>query len=114
MNIIYQLSSEKTTKRLGLSSIAVKDVQDTPAPIIQSWAKGRSQHKKPETQAKAELRREQCGATGVTLYVHHPNRLAKVKRVKKGAAHVAQSGMEQQTKLLCHACHMTHHHYASH
>jgi hypothetical protein len=91
----------------------VKDVQDTPAPINQNWAQGRSQHKKLETQARAELRCEQCGATGVTLYVHHPNRLAKAKRVKKGMGHVAQSGMEQQTKLLCHACHMAHHHYAS-
>jgi hypothetical protein len=27
---------------------------------------------------------------------------------------VAQSGMEQHTKLLCHACHMAHHHHASH
>ena len=39
---------------------------------------------------------------------------AKAKRVKKGTGHVAQSGMEQHTKLLCHACHMAHHHHASH
>lgn len=104
----------KTPKRLGLSSIAAKDVQDRPAPINQNWAQGRSQHKKLETQTRAELRCEQCGAIGVMLYVHHPNRLAKAKRVKKGAGNVAQSGMEQQTKLLCHACHMAHHHYASH
>jgi len=34
-----------------------------------------------------------------------------VKRVKKGAGYVAQSGLEQQTKLLCQDCHMAHHHY---
>lgn len=104
----------KTPKRLGLSSIAAKDVQDRPAPINQNWAQGRSLHKKLETQTRAELRCEQCGAIGVMLYVHHPNRLAKAKRVKKGAGNVAQSGIEQQTKLLCHACHMAHHHYAYH
>ena len=103
----------KTPKRLGLMSTAAKEVQDRPAYINHNWAKGRSQHKKLETQTKAELRCEQCGASGVTLYVHHPNRLVKAKRVKKGAGHVAQSGLEQQTKLLCHACHRSHHHYAS-
>jgi group II intron reverse transcriptase/maturase len=103
----------KTPKRLGLSSMTAKDVQDNPVPINQNWAKGRSQHKKLETQARADLRCEQCGATGETLYVHHPNRLAKAKRVKKGMGHVAQSGMQQLTKLLCHACHMAHHHYTS-
>jgi group II intron reverse transcriptase/maturase len=103
----------KTPKRLGLMSPAVKEVRDQPAYINQNWARGRSQQKKLETQARAELRCEQCRASGVTLYVHHPIRLAKAKWVKKGAGHVAQSGMEQQTKLLCHACHMTHHHYAS-
>ena len=104
----------KTPKRLGLMAVAAKEVQDRPAYINQNWAKGRSQQKRLETQARAQLCCEQCGASGITLYVHHPNRLAKAKRVKKGAGNVAQSGMEQQTKLLCHACHMAHHHYASH
>lgn len=104
----------KTPKRLGLMSVAAKEVQDRPAYINQNWARGRSQQKKLETQAQAQLCCEQCGASGVSLYVHHPNRLAKAKRVKKGAGNVAQSGMEQQSKLLCHACHMAHHHYASH
>lgn len=102
----------KTPKRLGLSSVAAKDVRDKPASINQNWANGRSQHKKLETQTRAELHCEQCGSTGVMLYVHHPNRLAKAKRVKKGAGNVAQSGIEQQTKLLCHDCHMARHHYA--
>jgi len=84
----------KTPKRLGVMSTAAKEVQDRPGYINYNWAKGRSQHKKLETRAKAELRCEQCGATGVTPYAHHPNRLAKAKRVKKGAGHVAQSGME--------------------
>lgn len=65
--------------------------------------------KKP---VKAELRCEQCGASGVPLYVHHSNQLANAKRVKKGMAHVARSGSEQSVKLLCRKCHMAHHHFA--
>ena len=60
---------------------------------------------------RAEMRCESCGASGVTLFVHHPNRLANAKRVTKGMGHVAQSGMEQKTMLLCRNCHMSHHHY---
>ena len=103
----------KTPQRLQLGSATTAQVQDRQPYLSVEWARGRSLYKKMETRAKAKLRCESCGATGVTLYVHHPNRLAKVKRVKKGAGHVAQSGMEQETKLLCRKCHMAHHHYAS-
>ena len=86
--------------------------QDQQPYIDTHWATGHSQHNRRETRLKADLRCENCGATGVTLYVHHPNRLGKMKRVKKGNAHVASSGIEQETKLLCRPCHMQHH-YAS-
>ncbi len=103
----------KTPTRLQLGSGLVATVQDKRPYLDAGWARGRSQHKKWETRAKAERRCEECGATGVMLYVHHPNRLAKAQRVKKGMGHVAQSGMEQRTKLLCRRCHLNHHHYAS-
>jgi hypothetical protein len=88
----------------------VGEVQDTQPYLNRGWAQGRSQQKKLETQVKANLTCEHCGTQGVTLYVHHPNRRAKAKCVKKGAGHVAQSGFEQKTILLCHACHTTYHH----
>ena len=102
----------KRPKRLSFSAAATEMQDELPA-VRQGWATGRSQHKKMETRQKAEMRCEGCGKTGVTLYVHHPNRLVKAKRVKQGAAHVAQSGIEQQTKLLCHDCHVAAHHPAS-
>jgi len=85
---------------------------DKQAYVNSNWAKGHSQQKKLETQAKAGLQCQSCGASGVMLYVHHPNRLARVKRVKKGMGHVAQSGMEQETVLLCRNYHLSHHHFS--
>jgi predicted methyltransferase len=85
-------------------------VEDRQVYINMSWAKGRSIHKRLETKEKANYACQSCGATGVTLYVHHPNRLVKAKQAKKGVGPVAKSGMEQQTKLLCRACHLAHHH----
>jgi group II intron reverse transcriptase/maturase len=102
----------KRPKRLSFCS-TLTEIQDNMPAVRQGWATGRSLHKKIETRLEAEMRCEQCGKSGVTLYVHHPNRLVNAKRVNKGAAHVAQSGIEQQTKLLCHDCHNAAHHYAS-
>ena len=66
---------------------------------------------KPGTGQRArDMRCEQCGASGIVLYVHHPNRLAYAKRVTKWIGHVAQSGIAQETVLLCHEC-MHKHHY---
>lgn len=101
----------KTPPRLPFNVNQIYSVEDSQSYINTGWAKGRSQQKKMETHAKAEKRCEQCGAEGVTLYVHHPKRLENAKRVKKGMAHVAQSGMTQTTILLCHTCHMNYHHY---
>jgi group II intron reverse transcriptase/maturase len=100
----------KTPRRLTLASPLAREVEDREAFINTDWAKGRSIHKRLETREKASNACEGCGVTGVTLYVHHPNRLVKAKRVKKGAGHVAESGMAQQTILLCRSCHLAYHH----
>jgi len=100
----------KTPRRLSLASVSTYHVQDEQAYIDISWTKGRSRHKRLETIALAESRCQSCGKSGVELFVHHPNRLRNAKRVKKGHAHVAQSGLMQQTRLLCYACHLAHHH----
>jgi hypothetical protein len=100
----------KTPRRLPLASPLAREVEDREAFINTDWAKGRSIHKRLETREKASNACEGCGVTGVTLYVHHPNRLVKAKRVNKGAGHVAESGMAQQTILLCRSCHLAYHH----
>jgi group II intron reverse transcriptase/maturase len=100
----------KTPRRLTFASTAVRNVEDRQAYIDTGWAKGRSLHKRLETRSAAHHACQGCGTTGVPLFMHHPNRLSKAKRVKKGAAHVARAGTEQQTKLLCRTCHLAHHH----
>jgi hypothetical protein len=98
----------KTPTRLSFDAYS-SSVQDEQAYIDIGWAKGRSLHKKVETKARAKQACEHCGTTEGKLYVHHPNRLAKAKRVTKGNGHVAQSGLEQKTILLCHTCHTAYH-----
>jgi hypothetical protein len=99
----------KMPPRLWLAASPAYQVQDKQPYLDTDWAAGRSHHKKLETRARAGLRCERCGINGVTLYVHHPNRLAKRKRDKKGMANVAQSGLEQETVLLCWDCHLAYH-----
>jgi len=99
----------KAPPHLWLAASPAYHVQDKQPYLNTDWAAGRSQHKKLETKAKAGLHCENCGVSGVMLYVHHPNRLAKRKRVKKGMANIAQSGMEQETVLLCRDCHSSYH-----
>lgn len=101
----------KTPTRLQLGANFAYQVGDGQPYLNTGWATGHSQHQRMETRARAEMRCESCGASGVTLFVHHPNRLASAKRVTKGMGHVAQSGMEQKTVLLCRNCHLSHHHY---
>lgn len=100
----------KTPRRLSLVAATAATAQNKQAYINTDWATGHSQHKRLETRAKADDTCQHCGAKGVPLFEHHPNRLRKAKRVKKGSGHVAQSGLMQQTKLLCRTCHMAHHH----
>lgn len=99
----------KTPARLGLGAGSSYQVQDEQSYIDRGWAKGRSLHKKLETKASAQQRCEHCGTNDRRLYVHHPNRLAKAKRVTKGMGHVVQSGLEQKTLLLCRNCHTAYH-----
>lgn len=101
----------KTRRRLSLASRSASTVLDSQPYINTDWAKGRSQHKRLETRAAANDTCQHCGTTKGPLIVHHPNRLAKAKRVKKGSGHVAASGIKQQTKLLCYPCHLAHHHH---
>jgi hypothetical protein len=100
----------KTPRRLTFASFGLGAVQDRQAYVDTGWAKGHSLHRRLETRASAGDMCQGCGAAGIPLFVHHPNRLAKAKRVKKGACHVAKSGLAQQTKLLCRPCHLAHHH----
>jgi RNA-directed DNA polymerase len=100
----------KTPRRLTFASATVGSVQDRQAYIDTGWAKGHSHHKRLQTRETANDTCQNCGDRGVFLFVHHPNRLRKAKRVKKGSGHVAASGMDQQTKLLCRSCHLAHHH----
>jgi Reverse transcriptase (RNA-dependent DNA polymerase)/Group II intron, maturase-specific domain len=102
----------KPPSRIPLGSPTVRDVSNQPAYLNTNWAKGRSEHQKKVTQARADNRCESCGRMDGRLVVHHPNRLEKAKRVKAGMGHVAESGIAQTTKLLCHACHMRHHQHA--
>lgn len=100
----------KTQRRLTFADVGACSVDDRQAYIDTGWAKGRSLHKRLETRAEGELVCTRCGATKVTLYVHHPNRLKNAKRVKKGAGPVAASGLAQKTVLLCRPCHLACHH----
>ena len=102
----------KTPTRLQLGTSLAYQVDDKQSKLFTSWATGHSQHQRLETRARAEMRCESCGTSEVTLFVHHPKRLANAKRVTKGLGHVVQSGMEQKTVLLCRNCHLTYHHYA--
>lgn len=100
----------KKPPRLTFSTTRAAIVQDAQAYIDVGWAKGRSRQKRLETKAAAGNACQQCGTLDGTLMMHHPQRLSNVRRVKKGSAPVAKSGMEQRTRLLCLACHLAHHH----
>ena len=99
----------KTPTRLQLGVSSAYSVDDRQAYIDRGWAKGHSQQQRLETRTKADLQCQHCGTSGVMLYVHHPNRLANAKRVKKGMGHVAQSGIEQEAVLVCRSCHTSYH-----
>jgi hypothetical protein len=96
--------------RLSLASVSARYVQDKQTFIDTNWANGHSQQKRLETREMANYHCQSCGTTDVDLFVHHPNRLRKSKQVAKETRNVAQSGMLQQTKLLCYSCHLAHHH----
>ena len=86
--------------------VHAKEVQPV---LITSWAGGHSYEQREEVRHRAEQRCEQCGSLSPKLVVHHPNRLGKGPKRKRGPANVIASGQEQQVKLLCPACHKQHH-----
>ena len=100
----------KVPRRLPIVSSAACHVQDKQAFIDTNWANGHSQQKRLETREKANYHCQSCGTTDEDLFVHHPNRLRKAKKITKDTRNVAQSGMMQHTKLLCYSCHLAHHH----
>jgi group II intron reverse transcriptase/maturase len=99
----------KTPKRLSIGLPSAAAVQDRPAYLDERWAAGHSQAQRKSSWAVAGGKCQQCGASGVTLFVHHPNHLNKAKRVARGYGHVAASGLAQKTILLCRACHLAYH-----
>lgn len=100
----------KRPQRLSLIAYEAKTTQDAQPYVNTMWATGHSLSQRVAAQADAHGVCEGCGRSNVPLLVHHPNRLRNAKRVRAGFGHVAQSGYEQQTKMLCQTCHMEHHH----
>jgi hypothetical protein len=100
----------KRPKRLSLVSKEATKIKDTKPLLNTSWAKGRSLTRRLQAKAAAQDRCQSCGRSDGDLILHHQNRLRNAKRVRKGNCHVAQSGYDQQGKLLCQACHLEYHH----
>lgn len=79
---------------------------DTVPYINTNWAGGRSLERKAQAAVKARGQCEGCGREGMKLIMHHPNRLRNASQNTKS---VAQSGYEQEVKLICWDCHNDHH-----
>lgn len=74
--------------------------------ISTTWAGGRSLERKAQGEAQAKGCCDGCGREMKKLIAHHPNRLRNAGSVKAAA----QSGYEQDVKMLCYECHKDHHH----
>ena len=72
-----------------------------------NWAGGHSLERKAQANAKVKGICEDCGQENNNLILHHPKRL---RTVSQNSASLAQSGYEQDSKLLCHHCHQDYHH----
>ena len=97
-------------KRLSLFVKAGLTVQDEKPLPKTNWASGRSLVQRVKAEAETNKTCQGCGQRNVPLILHHSNRLRKVKRSRKGKKSVAQSGYDQQGKLLCRKCHLEYHH----
>lgn len=75
-----------------------------------SWATGHSLSRRAEALEASQNRCEGCGRSDGPLFLHHSNRLRNAKWVRKGYGNIAQSGYDQQGKILCQSCHLEHHH----
>ena len=100
----------KRPQRLLLITNEAATVQLVKPRLNTSWATGHSLTRLAEARAEAQETCQGCGRSGVPLFLHHHNRLRNAKRVRKGYGNVAQSGLDQQGKLLCQSCHSEHHH----
>ena len=100
----------KRPQRLLLTANEAAIVQLVKPRLNTSWATGHSLTRRAEARAEAQETCQGCGTSGVPLFLHHHNRLRNAKRVRKGYGNVAQSGLDQQGKLLCQSCHSEHHH----
>lgn len=95
-------------KRCSILSAQVS-AKDTQPVIMTSWAGGHSYEQRQKLQHQFANHCQQCGRPAAEPVVHHPNRLAKCRRLKKGSANIIQSAQEQRAKLLCSECHLKHH-----
>jgi group II intron reverse transcriptase/maturase len=100
----------KRPKRLSLMSSALPTISDKQPYLNTNWGSGHSQSDRLEALAQADHSCQSCRRNDLPLVLHHPNRLRNVKRVQKGYGHVARSGADQPGKVLCHPCHLVHHH----
>jgi hypothetical protein len=100
----------KRPRRLPLIAREAAELQDAKPRLNTSWATGHSLTQRVEAKVVSQGACENCGKNNLPLFLHHPSRLRNAKRVRKGYGNVARSGMDQQGKLLCQACHLAHHH----
>jgi group II intron reverse transcriptase/maturase len=103
---VYLWNKPPQRRSLFSGVVGAKDVQPLP---LTSWAGGHSYEQRMEVSQRAAQRCEHCGTTSPQLVVHHPHRLGRLRKRKRGVAHVIASGQEQHVKLLCPACHQQHH-----
>ena len=97
-------TSPRNVDHCSAGWLVPRDVQPLP---LTSWAGGHSYEQRMEVCQRSAQRCEQCGTTSPKLAVHHPHRLSRLPKRKRGVAHVIASGQEQHVKLLCPACHQT-------
>ncbi len=82
--------------------VSAKDIRPLP---LMSWVEGRSFERRQALHTEIGQRCQACGQGSPKLIVHHPQRLGRRGKRKRGPANIIASGEEQQVKLLCPACH---------
>lgn len=100
----------KPPQRLSLWTSHTHLTSDIPPQMFHAWTSGHSYEQKLALRQKADNCCQHCGEPSSHLIVHHPNRLSKHSKHKRGMANVIQSAQTQQAKLLCPDCHLLHHH----
>lgn len=100
----------KRPQRLSVLAWDAASVIEEKPLLNTSWATGHSLTRRVEALETSQNRCEGCGRSDGPLFLHHSNRLRNAKWVRKGYSHIAQSGYDQQGKILCQSCHLEHHH----